>query len=346
MQLDFQIDSVQSDLVTALQEKIDQKTKPLGALGKLEHLALRIGQIQHTLEPSLHKPHILVFAGDHGIAADGVSPYPQEVTVQMVHNFLAGGAAINVFARQHDFQLYVVDAGVKGELPKHPKLLHRKIAPGTKNFRHEPAMTDEQCEQALRSGAEIVMQAKKDGGNIMAFGEMGIGNTSSASVLMSILGQVPLEECVGRGAGLDDAGLANKIAILQEAISSQPASSDPLTVLQTFGGFEIAMTCGAFLQAAAENMIILVDGFIISSALLVAARLYPQVLGYCLFGHLSDEPGHRKMLELLHGEPLLQFNLRLGEGTGAVLAYPLIESAVRFLNEMASFTSAGVSRKS
>lgn len=345
MNLKFPIHALQTELIPALQEKIDQKTKPLGALGKLERLALRIGQIQQTLEPRLHKPHILVFAGDHGIAADGVSPYPQEVTGQMVRNFLSGGAAINVFARQHHFQLYVVDAGVKGELPQHPHLLDRKIAPGTKNFRYEPAMTGEQCEQALRSGAEIVQQVKKEDCNIIAFGEMGIGNTSSASVLMSLLGQIPIAACVGRGAGLDDAGLAHKITILQEAIASQSAASDPLTVLKTFGGFEIAMICGAFLQAAAEGMIILVDGFIVSAALLAAARMYPEVLDYCLFSHLSDEPGHRKMLELLHGEPLLQLHLRLGEGTGAVLAYPLLQSAVRFLNEMASFTSAGVSTK-
>ena len=264
----------------------------------------------------------------------------------MVHNFLAGGAAINVFARQHDFLMYVVDAGVKGKLPAHPHLLDRKIAPGTKNFRHEPAMTDEQCEQALGCGAEIIRQVKKEGCNIIAFGEMGIGNTSSASVLMSILGQIPLEECVGRGAGLDDEGVTRKTAILREAIARHPASSDPFTVLRTFGGFEIAMICGAFLQAATEQMIILVDGFIASAALLAAARMYPQVLEYCLFSHLSDEPGHRKMLELLHGEPLLQLHLRLGEGTSAVLAYPLVKSAVHFLNEMASFASAGVSTKS
>ena len=341
----FKIDPVPSDIVEALQQKIDQKTKPLGALGRLENLALQIGQIQQTLAPVLENPHVIVFAGDHGITAEKVSPYPQEVTQQMVFNFLAGGAAINVFARQHGFGLYVVDAGVNGNLSEHPQLLQRKIAPGTKNFLQEPAMTAEQCEQAIASGAEIVRQVKADGCNVIAFGEMGIGNTSSAAVLMSLFGDMALEECVGRGAGLDDPGLAHKIEILREAVSRHACSDDPLSILSTFGGFEIAMMCGAFLQAASEQMLILVDGFIVTSALLTASRIHPAVPDYCIFTHLSDESGHRKMLDLLKGDPLLPLNMRLGEGSGAVLAYPLVESAVRFLNEMASFASAGVSEK-
>ena len=345
MNLTFQINSLSTDMIPILQQKIDQKTKPPGSLGKLERLALQIGQIQHTLEPALQNPHIIVFAADHGIAADKVSAYPQEVTVQMVHNFLAGGAAINVFARQHDLTLYIVDAGVNGDIPEHPQLLDRKIAPGTRNFRYEPAITTAQCAQAIRKGAEIVQQIRTLGCNTIAFGEMGIGNTSSAAVLMSILGNIPLEACVGRGTGLDDEGLTRKTSILREAISFHSISTDPFTVLSTFGGFEIAMLCGAFLQAAEGQMIILVDGFIVSSALLVAARLYPEVLEYCIFSHLSDESGHQKLLALLNADPLLRLNMRLGEGVGAVLAYPLVESAVCFLNEMASFASAGVSTK-
>ncbi len=341
----FRITLLQTDLLPALQQAIDQKAKPPGALGKLEHLALRIGQIQQTLEPVLRHPTVVVFAADHGIAAEGVSAYPQEVTQQMVLNFLSGGAAINVFARQHNLSFYVVDAGVNGELPQHPTLLHRKIAPGTRNFRYEPAMTPEQCEQAIEHGAEVVAQMSRSGCNIIAFGEMGIANTSSAAVLMSLLGQIPLEECVGRGAGLDDAGLSRKTQVLQEALRHHAIEPEPFPVLTTYGGFEIAMLCGAFLQAASERMIILVDGFIVTAALLVASRLYPEVLDYCIFSHLSEETGHHKMLQLLNADPLLHLHMRLGEGTGAVLAYSLVDSAVRFLNEMASFTSAGVSTK-
>jgi nicotinate-nucleotide--dimethylbenzimidazole phosphoribosyltransferase len=341
----FKIEPLTTDLVADLQHTIDQKTKPLGALGRLERLALRIGQIQNTLKPSLNNPTVIVFAGDHGITAEGVSAYPQEVTRQMVLNFLAGGAAINVFARQHNLNLYVVDAGVNAELPEHPQLLNRKVAPGTRNFRYEPAMTIEQCEQAIKSGSEVVRQMHDSGCNIIVFGEMGIGNTSSATALLSLLGNIPVEQCVGRGAGLDDAGLTNKKQVLHKAIRHHAIASDPFRALATYGGFEIAMMCGAFLQAAAKRMIILVDGFIVTSALLVASHMYPAVLDYCIFGHLSEEPGHRKMLELLNADPLLHLDMRLGEGTGATLAYSLVESAVRFLNEMASFESAGVSTK-
>lgn len=339
----FRIEPVSKDLVPKLQHVINQKTKPLGALGKLEGLALRIGQIQNTWEPVLNNPTVLVFAGDHGITAEGVSAYPQEVTQQMVFNFLAGGAAINVFARQHNLKLYVVDAGVNGDLPEHDQLLRQKIAPGTRNFRHEAAMTEEQGWQAISQGAEIVRKTRGSGCNIIIYGEMGIGNTSSASVILSLLGNIPLDECVGKGAGLDDPGVTGKKRILSEAIQHHAIDPEPFKVLTTFGGFEIAMMCGAFLQAAEEKMIILVDGFIVTSALLAASRLYPAVLDYCIFGHLSEEPGHRKMLELLGGDPVLRLDMRLGEGTGAVLAYPLVESAVRFLHEMASFESAGVS---
>lgn len=345
LQQTFSIEPVQKDIVAELQQKIDQKTKPLGALGRLERLALQIGQIQHTLEPTLSNPTVLVFAGDHGIVAEGVSAFPQEVTQQMVLNFLNGGAAVNVFARQHNMALYVVDAGVNGNLPDHAQFLKQKIAPGTKNFRREPAMTPEQCEQAISTGADIVRQQHDAGCNVIMFGEMGIGNTTPAAALLSVLGNVPPEECAGRGTGLDDAGLTKKKQVLTEAIAHHAIEPEPFTALTTFGGFEIAMMCGAFLQAASERMIIIVDGFIVTSALLVASQLYPAVLDYCLFGHLSEEPGHRKMLEILKSDPLLRLDMRLGEGTGAILAYPLLESAVRFLNEMASFASAGVSEK-
>jgi nicotinate-nucleotide--dimethylbenzimidazole phosphoribosyltransferase len=240
--------------------------------------------------------------------------------------------------------LFVIDAGVNGELPEHPQLLPRKVDFGTKNFRHEPAMTAEQCEEAISRGADVVRGLKQNGCNVIACGEMGIANTSSASVLLSVLGNIPVEDCVGPGTGLSSPGVLKKAKTLQEALRENSVDTEnPFAVLTTFGGFEIAMICGAYLQAAEEGMLILVDGFISSSALLLASRLYPGVLDYCIFGHLSEEPGHRKMLELLQGEPLLRLNLRLGEGTGAVLAYPLVESALNFLCEMASFESAGVS---
>lgn len=342
----FHIEPVTNQLTAALRQKIDQKTKPLGALGLLERVALRIGQIQQTTAPTLTRPTALVFAGDHGITAEGVSPYPQEVTRQMVLNFLAGGAAINVFARQHSMELFVIDAGVNGDLPDHPRLLKRKVAPGTKNFLREPAMTPEQGEQAISAGAAVAHEMRDTGCNILICGEMGIGNTSSASAMLSVLSGAPIEECVGPGAGLNSPGLRKKIDILNAAIRHHALDADPLRVLTTFGGFEIAMICGAYLQAAQERMVILVDGFISTSALLVASRLYPAVLDYCVFGHLSEEPAHGKMLELLRGEPLLRLNMRLGEGTGAAAAYPLVESAARFLNEMASFESAEVSAAS
>jgi len=342
----FTIEPSATDIVADLQHKIDQKTKPLGALGTLEQIALQVGRIQNTLTPALRKPTVLVFAGDHGVTAEGVSAFPQAVTQQMVANFLAGGAAISVFARQHQMELFVIDAGVNAELPEHPQLVSKKIALGTQNFRHVPAMTPEQCEQAISQGADVVTQIHESGCNILTCGEMGIGNTSSASVILSLLGNLPVETCVGPGAGLENPAVSHKIEVLRDAIRHHAIQPEPLTVLTTFGGFEIAMICGAYLQAAAKKMIILVDGFISSSALLVAARLYPAVLDYCIFGHLSEEPGHRNMLELLEGVPLLRLNMRLGEGTGAALAYPLVESALYFLNDMASFESAGVSTAS
>ncbi len=340
----FNIPPLQNDLVSKLQHAVDNKTKPPGSLGTLERLALKIGQIQNTLTPELRKPTVLVFAGDHGVAAEGVSAFPQEVTRQMVANFLAGGAAINVFARQHDLDLFVVDAGVNGELPEHPQLLPQKVDFGTKNFRYEPAMTPEQCEEAIGRGAEVVRDLKQQGCNVIVCGEMGIANTSSASVILSLLAKTPIEHCVGPGTGFTSPGVLKTAKTLQEALWETPIDAEnPFAVLATFGGFEIAMMCGAYLQAAEEGMLILVDGFISSSALLVASRFYPNVLDFCVFGHMSEEPGHQKMLELLKGEPLLSLKLRLGEGTGAVLAYPLVKSALNFLCEMASFESAGVS---
>jgi nicotinate-nucleotide--dimethylbenzimidazole phosphoribosyltransferase len=345
----FTISPLDPALRAALQDKIDRKTKPVGALGLLEKLALQIGLIQQSLSPQLNAPQLLVFAGDHGAAAAGVSAYPQEVTWQMVENFLAGGAAINVFCRQNGLALAVVDAGVAHDFAPCAGLIDAKIARGTANYLETAAMSPAQCAEALRRGAELVRARAATGCNVLALGEMGIGNTASASLITHCLTGAPLPDCVGRGTGLDDAGLSRKQVLLGRALARYRAAGGantphgaPLSVLAEFGGFEIAMMAGAVLAAAEARMLLLIDGFIVTSALLVAARLAPAVLDYCVFCHHSAEAGHRAQLAALKAEALLDLGLRLGEGTGAALAYPLIEAAVNFLNEMASFDAAGV----
>ncbi|WP_332774848.1 nicotinate-nucleotide--dimethylbenzimidazole phosphoribosyltransferase [Polaromonas sp.] len=330
-------------LEARLRHKIDHKTKPVGALGLLEDLALQLGMIQRSETPSLQAPQMVVFAADHGIAAEGVSAYPQAVTVQMVANMLAGGAAINVFARQHGFTLHVVDAGVAAELPAHPQLLQRKIAPGTQNMCKSPAMTREQAHAALQAGMDIVQDLP---GNVVAFGEMGIANTSSAALLLARLAGTPIEDATGRGTGLNDQQLMRKREVLTHASLRHQHAVEPLDILAAMGGFEIAMMLGAMLQAASQRRVVLVDGFIAGASALVAHALVPQVQDYLVFCHRSAERGHRLLLAHLKAKALLDLDLRLGEGTGALLAWPLVQSAARFLNEMASFESAGISGKS
>lgn len=355
-----------------LQLLIDSKTKPQGALGRLEELALQVGLVQGTLRPQINNPHIVVFAGDHGIAATGtVNPYPQAVTAQMVLNFIMGGAAINVFCRQHSLGLVVVDAGVNfdfdpsliaketvtgqstaGEVTAdgriNSRLVSRKIAMGTRNYLDEDAMSVEEARRAVEAGKEVVDDLFKQGCNCVGFGEMGIGNTSSASLIMNYITGVPVEECVGRGTGVNDEQLLKKKEVLRAASQRHlPAiMADPgaMTILQHVGGFEVAMMMGAYLQAARRKMVILVDGFITTAALLLANMLDRQVRECCIFSHTSGESGHVKMLEWLDARPLLNLQMRLGEGTGAAMAYPLVQSAVHFLREMASFESAGVSK--
>ncbi|WP_371323773.1 nicotinate-nucleotide--dimethylbenzimidazole phosphoribosyltransferase [Dechloromonas sp. ZY10] len=345
------VSTVDREIAAKLQHKIDRKTKPLGALGQLERLALQLGLIQQTLSPELRRPQMLVFAGDHGAAKAGISAFPQEVTWQMVENFLAGGAAINVFARLNGLELSVVDAGVAHDFAPRPGLLDAKVAPGTANYLEQPAMTGAQCAQALEHGAGIVRRLAAEGCNVVGFGEMGIGNTASASLLTHALTGASLADCIGRGAGLDDAGLARKQALLEQALAryaaagGQTVGGDPLTLLAEFGGFEIAAMVGAMLAAGEAGMVLLVDGFIVSSAALVACRVQPALRDYCVFCHRSAEPGARAQLQALQAEALLDLGLRLGEGTGAALAFPLLQAAAAFLNEMASFESAGVADK-
>jgi len=331
------------DIATALRRKIDSKTKPLGALGILEKIAFQVGYIQQTLTPQLNRPELIVFAGDHGLAQNGVSAYPQEVTGQMVMNFLRGGAAINVFCRQHGIGLKIVDAGVAMDFTGSWRPVHAKVGYGTRNCIDQAAMTVEELQQCLQYGRESVRECVAKGSNVVGFGEMGIGNTSSAALIMSALTGIGIEACVGRGTGVNDEQLRNKVAVLQKIMAFHGTIHDPMKVLQTYGGFEIAQMCGAMLEAYEQNMLILVDGFIATTAFLVAGKLSADIRSNAVFCHRSDEKGHHLLLEYLSAEPLLNLGMRLGEGTGCAVAYPLIESAVRFLNEMASFESAGVS---
>ena len=350
--MSFRIAAPDRALAPALQRKIDLKTKPHGALGQLERLALQIGLIQQTLTPVLQSPHVMVFAGDHGAAKAGVSAFPQDVTWQMVENFLAGGAAINVFARANGLGLKVVDAGVAHDFGVREGLVDAKVAPGTRNYIEAAAMSPAERDTAIDRGAALARELAASGCNVLGFGEMGIGNTAAASLLTHHLTGTPLDDCIGRGTGLDDPGLTRKRALLKQAkeragLPVQPdgGSEHAQAVLAEFGGFEIAMMAGAMLGAAESGMVLLVDGFIVSSALLVAARIAPEILHHAVFCHRSAEPGHQAQLKAMGAEPLIDLGLRLGEGTGAALAWPLVRAAVAFLNEMASFESAGVSEK-
>jgi nicotinate-nucleotide--dimethylbenzimidazole phosphoribosyltransferase len=330
-------------LNTQLRAAIDGKTKPVGSLGLLEDLALQIGSILGNLNPEIRKPHLVVFAADHGIAQHGVSAYPQEVTRQMVNNFLEGGAAINVFCRQHRISLKIVDAGVNYDFPGNAALIVQKIAKGTQSFLYTAAMSLDELELCIQKGAELVAQIADAGSNTIGFGEMGIGNTSSASVLMHLLCNLPLQDCVGKGTGVNEAQLSKKQEILQLAISRYQGSHELKQLMAYFGGFEILQIAGAMLEAKRRNMLIMVDGFICTVAYLCAFKLDPELKSNAIFCHQSDERGHSLLLDHLGASTLLQLNLRLGEGTGCALAFPLLQSAVDFLNDMASFESADVS---
>ncbi|WP_020656610.1 nicotinate-nucleotide--dimethylbenzimidazole phosphoribosyltransferase [Massilia niastensis] len=331
-----------ADLARALADAINNKTKPLGSLGRLETLAAQLGLIQGSTKVVIDQPAILVFAGDHGVVAEGISAFPQDVTWQMVENFLAKGAAINVFARQNGCALHVVDAGVNHEFGLRDALLDRKVAPGTRNFAREAAMSAQECAAAIEHGMALVRDLP---GNVVGFGEMGIGNTTSAAALMHKLTGLPVARCVGAGTGLSAEGVLHKERVIAAATALHASASEPLDILAAFGGFEIAMMAGAMLKAAELRKVLLIDGFIVTSALLVAARLQPAILDYCVFSHCSDENGHALMLEHLNAKPLLNLGLRLGEGTGCALALPLLHAAANFLNEMATFASAQVSTR-
>lgn len=330
------------DFERALSARIDTKTKPLGALGRIETLAAQVARLQGTLSPRMERCGLTIFAADHGLARSGVSAYPSEVTRQMVLNFAAGGAAANVFCRANDVALQVVNAGVLGGPFRHDGVRDMAIAEGTASCLDGPAMTAEQRDAALDAGRRIGCEGDFDA---VAFGEMGIGNTSSASLITHFLTGQDIGPLVGRGTGLDDPGLEHKVRVLVQAASRRVGLTDPAEVLAEYGGFEIAMIAGAILGAAEVRRVVLVDGFIASAAALVAARMEPTARGAMVFAHRSAEPGHLAILNALEAQPLLDLGLRLGEGTGAVLAWPLVKSAVAMLNDMASFDSAGVSGK-
>ncbi|WP_334118923.1 nicotinate-nucleotide--dimethylbenzimidazole phosphoribosyltransferase [Limnobacter sp.] len=328
-------------LQARLQTLLDNKTKPLGSLGRLETLAVQIGMALGTEGPVLEQPQLLVFAADHGLAQRGVSAYPSDVTWQMVENFLAGGAAVSVLARQHGLNLGVVDCGVRHDFAARPGLHLCKVAHGTADSFEGPAMSIQQCEQALHNGIELLSGLP---GNVVLLGEMGIGNSSAAALLMASFTGRGIAECTGAGTGLNAIAIERKAGILQQVLNQHADARTPLEILAAMGGFEIATMVGAVLQAASERRVVVVDGFIATAAVLVAHALCPDVLPYCVFAHQSGEQGHRNMLKYLNAQPLLDLGLRLGEGSGAALAWPLLVSACSILRDMASFDSASVSR--
>ncbi|MGF1757323.1 nicotinate-nucleotide--dimethylbenzimidazole phosphoribosyltransferase [Photobacterium sagamiensis] len=339
----FSITRPDTMLSTQIQDKINNKTKPLGSLGQLETVAMQLALIQQTETISVNQPHLLVFAGDHGIAQHGLSIAPSEVTGQMVANFLAGGAAINCFCRTNNMALKVIDAGIKVEPADHHNLIKHRLGHGTADFSQQPAMPVDTALQGIQYGAGVVDTLYRQGCNLVGFGEMGIGNTSSASAIMAALLSIPADECVGRGTGIDDQQLQRKVDLITQALDlHQDRLNDPLHVLASIGGFEIAQIVGGMLKAAENKMVVLVDGFISTAAAMIAVSMHPEANAYFIYCHCSEESGHQRMLQHLEATPLLNLGLRLGEGTGAALALPIIESACTFYNEMASFSDAGV----
>lgn len=337
-------EAIKKDII----DKIDNLNKPKGSLGRLESLALQICLVQQTLTPKLSAPSHLLFGADHGIEREGVSVSPRDITWQQMINFTKGGGGVNMFCRQHGFKLRITDVGVDYDLTSYQEILDRKIANGTADFLYEAAMTVEQYDRAMEIGAELVDQCHADGTNIICIGEMGIANTSPSSVWMSFFGNIPLVECVGAGAGLNAPGIRHKYEVLDKAIANYrntvADADDTETIIRYFGGFEMVAAIGAMLHAAELHMLVLIDGFIMSACALAASRLYPAVKEYMIFGHQGDESGHKRMLELMSAQPLLNLGLRLGEGTGALCAYPIVESAVRMVNEMNNFENANITK--
>ena len=344
----FKVIPVDRSMQGAIQEKIDNLNKPKGSLGRLEELAMQVCLVQQTLEPSLAHPCHLLLGGDHGIEREGVSVSPREVTWQQMINFTRGGGGVNMFCRQHGFKLWIVDVGVDYDFSDVPGIIDRKIARGTKNFLYEPAMSEEEFDRAIQIGSDLVDDCVKEGCRVLCIGEMGIGNTSPSSIWMSLFGDIPLKDCIGAGAGLNNDGIRHKYEVLSKALARHQSSLSPLTShllpLRIFGGFEMIAAIGAMLRAAELHLIILIDGFIMTACALGAILLYPASQDYMIFTHCGDEAGHKMMLDIVDAKPLLHFGLRLGEGTGALCAYPLVDSAVRMMNEMNNFDNAKITK--
>ena len=341
----FYIKQIDRTIEPDIIRKIDNLTKPKGSLGRLEEIAHKICLIQQTLSPELNNPHNVLFAADHGILEEGVSISPKEVTWQQLSHFSKGGAGINFLCEQHGFNLVLVDAGVDYDIPSGRGIIDMKVRRGTRNFLHESAMTEEEMNLCVERGAEIVDNIYKTTGcNIISFGEMGSGNTSPSAVWMHLFAGIPLEKCIGAGAGLDNAGIRHKYEVLSKAVANYKGSDSVEAKIAWFGGYEMVMALGGMLKAAELGMTIIVDGFIMTSVILAASKLYPAIMDYAVFGHQGDESGHKLMLDALGVKALLHLDLRLGEGSGAVCAYPIIESAVRMINRMDSFQSVNVTK--
>ena len=338
----FKIEAPDEALRPAIQAKIDNLNKPKGSLGRLEELGMQVCLIQQTLEPSLAHPCHLLLGGDHGIEREGVSVSPREVTWQQMINFTRGGGGVNMFCRQHGFKLRIVDVGVDYDFKDIEGIIDRKIARGTKDFLYEPAMSKGEFDQAIQVGSDLVDDCVAEGCRVLSIGEMGIGNTSPSSIWMHLFGNIPLDECIGAGAGLDTPGIRHKREVLAKAVANYSQFlSSPLIY---FGGFEMIAAIGAMLRAAECHLIILIDGFIMTACALAAIRLYPASQDYMVFTHCGDESGHKRMLDIVGAKPLLHLGLRLGEGTGALCAYPIVDSAVRMMNEMNNFNNAKITK--
>lgn len=341
-----QVEPVDAAWIDAASRRQAELTKPPGSLGRLEEIANRCAGIRQSFALTADRPMIALFAADHGVCAEGVSPYPQEVTAQMVLNFLRGGAAINALARQGGIELKVVDAGVANPLPVSSSLISRRAAAGTQNFCDRPAMTEGEMQSALEAGVEVANQGVMDGYDLLGFGEMGIGNTTSASAIAAALTGRPVDAVIGRGAGADEQCLLRKRAAIERALRRHSAQlATPLGILRHVGGLEIAAMCGFTLGAAAHRLPVVVDGFIATAAAALAVGLCPACAGYLFAAHRSTEPGHVHLLAILDQRPLLDLGMRLGEGTGAALAMKLIQGAVATFTQMATFASAGVSNR-
>lgn len=328
-------------------DKIDNLNKPKGSLGMLEELALRICLVQQTLSPKLSHPCHLLLGADHGIEREGVSVSPRDVTWQQMINFTRGGGGVNMFCRQHGFELKIVDMGVDHDLSGYKEIIDKKIALGTDDFLYGPAMTEGQMDTALRCGADLVDNCHKEGCNIICIGEMGIANTSPSSIWLHLFGKVALDECIGAGSGINSKQMTHKYDVLRRAVERFRGlfpDNKPIDAIRYFGGFEMVGAIGAMLRAAECGMLIMVDGFIMSACMLAASTLHPEVLSYAIFGHCGDEHAHAKMLSLMGAKPLLNLGMRLGEGTGALCSYPIIESSVRMINEMNNFKNANITK--